>query len=257
MEAKLALAVAALVMAGAPAVCAETFTRDVPAFVRIEVRGSTDVDVRAGANQSVVLLEGVPRVIESIVTEVSGETLVISGPRGGSMNIGGRGPRALIRVPKLKSIAILGSGDARLSGIRNDSFSVSIAGSGYVVVAPAEGLSAVDRLQVDVAGSGDANLTALRARTAAVSVAGSGDCRYLPPMRSMRTSPAAAMFSTAATPGASIAKSQAAARSSHANCPVQCIGTSHAVHLSVLVACSGPVVDGTGTRLVPAAPGLA
>ncbi|BAC91964.1 head GIN domain-containing protein [Gloeobacter violaceus] len=175
MKAKLAAAVAVLMVAGTAAVSAETVTREVPAFSRIEVRGSTDIDVRAGANQLVVLLEGAPGVIERIVTEVSGETLVISGPRGSSMNIGGRGPRALIRVPQLQSITILGSGDARLSGIRSDTFSVSIAGSGDVVVAPAEGLSTVDRLQVDVAGSGDANLAALRARTAAVSVAGSGD----------------------------------------------------------------------------------
>jgi hypothetical protein len=140
--------------------------REVTAFKRIEVRGSTDVEVTAGQALKVVV-SGDDNIVPHIRTRVDGDTLVIDMEPG---NYFKSNDLVTISTPALEAVTITGSGDVDAHHISADRFAVQITGSGDF---KAEGKAA--ELQASVTGSGDMSLYGLATRRAEVSVRGSGD----------------------------------------------------------------------------------
>lgn len=149
---------------------AATESRSLSPFHRIVSHESIDVDVRIGETQSVTVRAD-DNLLEWVRTSVDDGTLEIrwrsKHGKGSSSNTS---PRIEIVVRSLDRLELHGSGDARVSGLKGESFALDISGSGD---ARAEG--AVDRLTVDVSGSGDVELFGLEARAVEVTVSGSGD----------------------------------------------------------------------------------
>lgn len=164
-----------------------TVVRELPPFDAVQLEGGLDLVVKVGGAQSVATV-----IDENLQGEldlhVDGHTLVIDTRRG--LHWSGEG-RAVITVPAFSSLAIRGSGDAKVEGGSGD-VRVAISGSGDVTWT-GEAFGAVDvsvsgsgdvrlagkaeRLKVRVSGSGDVNANDLVTRDAEVSVAGSGDVR--------------------------------------------------------------------------------
>ena len=143
-----------------------TQTRDVAAFTRIDNRGSVDVRLRVGEQQSVEVRAG-EKVIDDVRTEVRDGTLELTFDHDG---FGGDDVVVDVSVPKLAGIEISGSGDVDGDGLDADAFELVSEGSADIVL---EG--AVGRLAVVLDGSGDADLAHLASREARVAVSGSGD----------------------------------------------------------------------------------
>lgn len=171
MNARFAPLAALALLHSASAAFAGEQTRELASFSRLRVNGSTDVDVRVGAGQSVIV-EGSDSQLDRVVTEVKGDTLVVSN-RGMYLDNERSKLRVHITVPRLNAVEISGSGDVQVNALAGSQFAVAISGSGDV---KAQG-SGVDSLSVTISGSGDADLRALPTRSAAVNVAGSGDVK--------------------------------------------------------------------------------
>ena len=127
-----------------------TQTRSVPAFDRVEVRGSADVVVHRGVSRTLTVAGGEHRV-DDVVTRVQSGTLIVE-DRGSSdtLDLSGDQLTVTVSTPRLTEARITGSGDL-----------------GDVVTRAAK---------VNISGSGDADVHAVRTLDAVVS--GSGDVQY-------------------------------------------------------------------------------
>jgi hypothetical protein len=145
-------------------------TRALSPFHRIVAHDSIDVDVKIGETQSVAVRAD-DNLVEWVRTSVDDGTLEIRWrSRHGKGSSTRSSPRVDIVVRSLDGLEMCGSGDARVSGLKGDSFVIALSGSGD---ARAEG--AVERLTVELSGTGDADLFGLEARAVEVSLSGSGD----------------------------------------------------------------------------------
>lgn len=145
---------------------AATQARTVPAFSRVEVRGSADVVARVGGATS-LCVSGDDNLLAYVTTEVRGDTLVIA-MQPGSFDFE-RDLVVELGTPRLESFAVHGSSDAELSGFEGGPLSLSISGSGDVNAG-----GNVDNLVVSITGSGDMQLEGLEARSGSIGIAGSG-----------------------------------------------------------------------------------
>ncbi|WP_293369228.1 head GIN domain-containing protein [Nevskia sp.] len=141
-------------------------SRGLPPFTAIDLRDASDLDLHIGTDTSVIV-EADGNLIERIVTEVEGDTLIVRSKGGYSMR---KSPKLTVTLPRLTALTIHGSGDADLRGLDSESLNLSIHGSGDI---EAEGRAAV--LGVSIHGSGDAALAKLVARQVRASIHGSGD----------------------------------------------------------------------------------
>ena len=162
-------------------------------FSAISNEGAGDLYVTVGEAFKVEV-EGTPDVLDRVITEVKNGTLVVrfKEKSGLSWPMYNEIYKVRVYLPRLVAIANAGSSDVSVQGdLRNDSFALSlsgsgdvkihaldtkvakfqIAGSGSIVV---EG-GAVNRFDVSIAGSGDVKTQAMNAEIATVSIAGSGD----------------------------------------------------------------------------------
>ena len=147
-----------------------TQTRAVGAFDRIEVDGSSDVDVRTGPQTPLKLTAG-SKVIDHVKTDVQDGTLRITTDwHGFHFGSDSGGTRVRATVPSLRGVTIRGSGDVALHGLTEPSLTLRVQGSGDVTAG-----GRVDSLDAEIAGSGDIGLGRLAARDARVRVRGSGD----------------------------------------------------------------------------------
>lgn len=145
---------------------AASVERSVPAFSRVEVRGSADVVARVGA-ATALRLTGDDNLLPYVTTEVQGETLVVS-LQPGSYDFECELVVEL-STPRLESFAVHGSSDAEIEGLQGGALALLISGSGDVRAA-----GSVDSLSVSITGSGDMRLDELDAHAVEVSIAGSG-----------------------------------------------------------------------------------
>jgi hypothetical protein len=143
--------------------------RSVPAFSRVEVRGSADVVARVGG-ATALRLTGDDNLLPYVTTEVQGDTLVIA-LQPGSYDFE-CDLVVELTSPRLESFAVSGSSDAELEGYQGGPLALAISGSGDV-----RAKGRVDHLQVSITGSGDMRLDELEARAGAVTIAGSGNVR--------------------------------------------------------------------------------
>ncbi len=161
--------------------------REVRTFNRIILKGSADVFLKQGDNQSVVV-ETNEELQNLVETSVVGSTLNLTTKK----SICPTTLKIFIVAKDINGIAIKGSGNITTgSKIITDDISVSINGSGDVDVdVDAERLSMgingsgdiklvgnAEKAAIKINGSGDINAFGLEAQTANVVIQGSGDVR--------------------------------------------------------------------------------
>lgn len=125
---------------------AKTESRAVASFSKIDLTGAPDVEVTVGPATSVELTAD-DNLLPMIETTVSGETLKIGSKGSYSTSLG---VKVKITVPSLDALAISGSGNVHVKGLKTGEMEVKIAGSGNITLT-----GGVDRLRVHILGSGE------------------------------------------------------------------------------------------------------
>jgi hypothetical protein len=144
---------------------AATQARHVAAFSGVDLAGSANVTIDAGAAQAVVVRAD-DNLLARVTTLVRAGTLVIR-TRGSFIT---SSPMSVeVSVPSLQALTVSGSGALTASNIQGSRVSVRLSGSGAVRAS-----GTVTRLDVSVGGSGDAELGQLVARDVHAVVSGSG-----------------------------------------------------------------------------------
>ncbi len=140
--------------------------RNVEPFRVIHVAAGIDLNYRNGPAQSIEII-GDRNLIPIIETSVSGSVLTIAGRKSYQQHL----PLTIeITSPNLESLALHGAGDIRLTALRQESFALTLNGSGNVT---ADGQ--IDRFSVTVNGAGDINAQGLVSKLADIRLSGSGD----------------------------------------------------------------------------------
>ena len=145
-----------------------TETRDVKPFTRIETRGSADITVIVGEEQTVEITFD-DNLIDYIETRVRGKTLKIDHTESYSSQ---SACEIVITVPSLERISCSGSGDIVVERLNAESFEFKLSGSGHFT---AEGKA--EELDINLSGSGDIDTRDLVAQEAYVKISGSGDVK--------------------------------------------------------------------------------
>lgn len=140
--------------------------RTVAPFQGLTVEGALELTVRVGGEQSVEVFAD-ENLMPYLETRVERGTLELAMDTDYSSH---RVIRAVINVPTLEHLSVLGSCDATLEGFSGRRLAIAIEGSGDVRAS-----GSVDRLEVDIDGSGDVRLYELAAREVSVRISGSGD----------------------------------------------------------------------------------
>jgi pimeloyl-ACP methyl ester carboxylesterase len=143
-------------------------TREVASFSAVDLAGSNNVTIRAGAKQSVVV-HGDDNLIRYVTTRVAAGTLVIRDTRNYATNAA---MTVKVTVPSLRMLRLIGSGTASATHIRSSQLTVELAGSGIVRAS-----GSATKLSVTLGGSGEAQLLGLAARDVRAAIAGSGEIR--------------------------------------------------------------------------------
>lgn len=142
-------------------------------FDQISTTGPQEVVITYGDAIS-VRAEGSPQALAQLEAVVEDGRLTI-GPRKG-FNWGNWGMlqsgKFYVTMPRLKGIAVAGSGDVRIDRIEGESFEGKVGGSGEMAI----GALKVDEADFTVAGSGNL-VVAGAARETHVTIAGSGEVR--------------------------------------------------------------------------------
>lgn len=156
-------------------------------FTGVDLRGSDDVDVKAG-NSFSVTAEGDPKVLDVIEIKVVDGTLRV-GRKANSTDFEDHGAKIHVVMPKLSLASVSGSGNLTVDRAEGD-FVGSIAGSGNLDVAALNANAAklsvagsgdmtlagtVGKLTASIVGSGDIDGEKLTASSASISIVGSGN----------------------------------------------------------------------------------
>ena len=140
-----------------------TEPRGVAAFERIAVAGRTDVTVRQGTGQA-LMLRGGERLLDDITTTVADGTLTIE--RNGHI---GAPLKVAITLPRLRRLDADSAGEIALLDIDADDLELRHDGAGVV-----HARGRVRALSATLGGVGELELTELTAERAAVRVTGVG-----------------------------------------------------------------------------------
>ncbi|MBT8273939.1 MAG: DUF2807 domain-containing protein [Bacteroidia bacterium] len=171
-----------------------TVKRSTGDYDAIKCAGSMDYILVAGKEGNITI-EGEENLIEHIITEVKGDKLIVKVEKG--INLSPSWNKTIkITIPfeSIDEVSLAGSGDLwNEDKIKADSFSVSLAGSGDVVLdidaTSVDGSLAgsgdltlkgnTNDLEASLAGSGDIHAFGLNSNNTVVSVAGSGDAQVV------------------------------------------------------------------------------
>jgi hypothetical protein len=145
---------------------AKTESRAVASFSKIDLTGSPDVEVTVGPARSVAVTTD-DNVLPIIETTVEGETLKIHSKRSYNTSLG---VKVIITVPALDGVAVSGSGNMQVAGLKTGEMDASVTGSGNVILS-----GVLDQLRGRIIGSGDLRAGDLAAKNVHVAVTGSGD----------------------------------------------------------------------------------
>jgi putative autotransporter adhesin-like protein len=144
---------------------AATSTRALPNFSGIDLAGSNNVTVVAGARQSVVV-HADSNLLSHVTTQVKAGTLII----GDVGSFTAKSPMYVeISVPSLAGLNLSGSGNFTVTGIRASRLTVTLPGSGDISAS-----GSVTQLNISIDGSGDAQFSGLIAWNVDAVVSGSG-----------------------------------------------------------------------------------
>ncbi|NVJ70623.1 MAG: DUF2807 domain-containing protein [Alphaproteobacteria bacterium] len=142
-------------------------TRDVGSFDEVYLKGSMDVEVRVGKEQSVRVVAD-SDIIHHLETEVRGGELHIGLERGNYRNI--KKMVVYVTVPSLKAAGIYGSGDMLVEDADADEFEIDLRGSGDAVFKDAK----FGNIEMNLQGSGDIEVDGT-CNTVDIELRGSGD----------------------------------------------------------------------------------
>jgi hypothetical protein len=151
----------------------EKETRNVKGFTKVNFGISGDLKIKIGPEFSVVL-EGDKSDLREIITEVSGDKLLIK-QENWHFNFNEK-VNVYITMPELSGLSVSGSGKAEvLDPIKEaDDLYLSVSGSGRLVTA---GLEA-DNLDCSISGSGNISIESEgKADRGNISISGSGNYR--------------------------------------------------------------------------------
>jgi Putative auto-transporter adhesin, head GIN domain len=141
-------------------------TRDVNPFGSVELAGSNNVVIHAGEQQSVIVSAD-DNLLDRVTTEVQSGKLVIGNTTG---SFSTNSPMSVeVSVPTLSALTLSGSGNIVVGGIKADSLTVSLPGSGTLTAS-----GTTTRLGVTVSGSGMVQFNRLVASDVQAVVSGSG-----------------------------------------------------------------------------------
>jgi hypothetical protein len=144
---------------------AATSTRALAKFSGIDLAGSNNVTVVAGARQSVVV-HADSNLLSHVTTQVKAGKLIIA-------DVGRFAPRSPmyveVSVPSLAALDLTGSGNITVTGVRAARLTVTLPGSGDIYAS-----GSATRLNVSIDGSGDAQFRDLIARNVDAVINGSG-----------------------------------------------------------------------------------
>jgi hypothetical protein len=145
---------------------AATSTRALPNFSGIDLAGSNNVTVMAGARQSVVV-HADTNLLSRVTTQVKAGKLII----GDVGSFAAKSPMYVeVSVPSLAALDLSGSGNITVTGIKAARLTVILPGSGDISAS-----GSVTRLNISIDGSGNAQCSGLIARNVDAVVSGSGD----------------------------------------------------------------------------------
>jgi Putative auto-transporter adhesin, head GIN domain len=143
-----------------------TQTRDVSAFHSVELAGGNNVVIRVGEKQSVVI-KADDNLLDRVTTKVQAGTLVIGNTPG---SLTAKSPMSVVvTVPTLSELTLAGGGNIVVSGIKAESLTVTLSGSGNFT-----GSGTAHSLGVTLSGSGNAFFTRLPTDNVHAVLSGSG-----------------------------------------------------------------------------------
>jgi hypothetical protein len=152
---------------------ADKETRDVKNFTKVSFGVAGNLYINIGSEFKVVL-EGEKRILDNVITEVSGGKLVIKNENW-RMNNWRMNEKitVYITVPELNGLGVSGSGKAEIKdAIKTGDLNLSVSGSGKLYASEV----AVSNLDCSISGSGDISLgSGGSSAKAGISISGSGN----------------------------------------------------------------------------------
>lgn len=142
--------------------------RKLPPFTKVVANGSSDIVIKVGPKQSVVV-HGQDDELDEIMTEVKNGELTVW-RESGRLGFGNHSARVVITVPALTKLASRGSGDASVSNMKAKKFRLIQQGSGDVDID-----GTCDEIDITAQGSGDLESTRLNCARIDIKLRGSGD----------------------------------------------------------------------------------
>lgn len=143
--------------------------RPVSGFSGIQVSNQGDAIVELGETESLVV-EAQENLLEYIVTDVRGDTLVLATENNVNLN-NTRPIRYHITVKALDEIQISSSGNVTAPNLKADSFNIQISSSGDVDI---DGLEAA-RLEVGISSSGNVDIGGGQVEEQDINISSSGE----------------------------------------------------------------------------------
>jgi hypothetical protein len=182
----------AILILGSVASAQSKETRDVKGFRKVNFGIAGDLKIKLG-NEFSVVLEGKKDDISEVITEVSGDKLVIKQenwhfnfnekvtvyitmPAISGLSVSGSGRAELLDAVKDAdefSLNVSGSGKITAGKIETDSFSSEISGSGNIYINEA---GQADKGNISISGSGSYHGDQMEADNLTVHISGSGNC---------------------------------------------------------------------------------
>ncbi len=167
-------------------------TRDLKDFTKISYGVSGNLYITFGSEFKVVL-EGERRDIEEIITEVSGDRLIIKKDNW-RFNLHER-VNVYVTLPELEGLGVSGSGNAEIKdALRTDNLNLSVSGSGKIYTTDITvttfdcsisgsgniilgGSGSASKAEIGISGSGNYSGEPLKIGSAEIHISGSGNCR--------------------------------------------------------------------------------
>ncbi|HPF49983.1 MAG TPA: head GIN domain-containing protein [Draconibacterium sp.] len=176
---------------------AEEQDRDVSSFSAISLRIPGKLYLKQGSSQS-VRIEAKESVIDNIITEVSGNKLIIRFPNKTifQRNFNPGKIEIYITVPDINELGVSGSGDIIADELDARILDLSISGSGNINIGDLsskkvkgsisgsgniniEDGGVADELSFSISGSGNCNASGFEAENVTVNTSGSGNCNVM------------------------------------------------------------------------------
>jgi hypothetical protein len=145
--------------------------RKVGPFHGLDLAGSGEVEYRIGSPQS-LRIETDDNLLSHVETVVKNGTLRIGYKGNTSSRIG---LKVTIVAPACDSVVVSGSGNVRVSGMKESNLTAAITGSGNLAAA-----GSASKVSAEVSGSGSIDLRQLKSSSADTVVTGSGNIRIGP-----------------------------------------------------------------------------